>query len=142
MRPIWIILSGILLSTCVHRKNASSEMEPIPHAQLTADISSIRNTSDPIIKSVLVKGDQMTILIQFNGGCEHHLFQLMGAITVEEGAPPIRKLKLAHDNKNDSCRELVEQILVFDIRPLGIANEEVILKLDGFDGPLNYRLSK
>jgi len=121
--------------------NAESAAEDaVPKAKIVNDLSTYRNTAALTIKSVLIKGDLMTMNVQYSGGCEEHEFKLLGSAMIEKTMPVKRGIILYHDNKGDSCRELVDDILVFDIKDLGISKQEVVLILDGYETPLPYRL--
>ncbi len=134
-----VLLFAFTLQGCAHRKHTSLEAEPIPVALTIPDLSSLRPVGNVNIKSVLITGNQITLLVTYSGGNEEHTFLLYGAEKIEDGDPRSRKMMLFHDSKKDDGRELIEEAIVFDISLLGIPGEELILILEGFDGALTYK---
>ena len=129
----------LLFLGCGNSKEIQDSGESVPHAKLVDDLSQIRNSAALTINSVLIKGNLMTLAVKYSGGCEKHEFQLLGEKNLNDSIPPVRKIALIHDNKGDSCRELVDEILVFNISELGIKKEALILELEGFSENLPYK---
>ncbi|MCG8577455.1 MAG: hypothetical protein MI810_21420 [Flavobacteriales bacterium] len=131
------------LTSCGNSKKATdAKNEGVPKAIVVEDMEPYQKSASVTINSVLLKGDLLTLSVQYSGGCEEHEFKLVGSKHVEKTMPVKRGVKLYHDNKGDGCRELVEDILVFDIKDLGIAKQEVVLMIDGYDHPISYKLLK
>lgn len=136
-----IIIASILavtltMNSCGTAEGAANSQD-LPKAVLEESFDNYR--SAPItINSALIKKDILTLHVQYSGGCEEHVFKLIGLNNLTDGEHPERALMLYHDNKGDSCREQVDDILVFDIRSLADKGE-VILKLQGFDQELPYK---
>lgn len=134
------LILAVGLAACGSSKDATStEQKDIPKAELVDDFSSYRDNAAVNIQSILIKGNLMTIHVNYSGGCEKHEFKLLGSKMLEKTMPPKRGVTLYHDNKGDSCRELVDEILVFDITALGISKQEVILMIDGHETPHPYK---
>lgn len=146
MKTTFIIATFILaagLLSCGSTKDVGSAEvsadQKVPEAELVDDFSTYRSAAITI-KSILIKGDIMTIHVTYSGGCEEHEFQLLGTTALQKSMPMKRGVMLYHDNKGDSCRELVDEILVFDITALGVSGQEVILMIDKHETPHPYKL--
>ena len=81
----------------------------------------------------------MTLGISYSGGCEKHSFELLGSRLIQKSLPPKRGIILYHNSNGDSCRELVTEELIFDIRNLSYDKSEIILILEGYADPISYR---
>ncbi len=75
----------------------------------------------------------MSLTVQYNGGCQKHKFQLIGHRMISKSLPPQRSIRLFHDANGDDCRELVQEVLVFEISALGYNNEATTLILEGYE---------
>lgn len=135
MRYCLIILCAVLVS-CGTTKELS---EATPKAELAEDLTVFRSSDGLRIKSVLVKGHFMTLNVQYSGGCLEHKFRLVGSTTLDESTPPHRQIKLVHDNDGDTCRELIDDVLVFDITVFRIEEGEQILILEEYKEFLPFK---
>jgi hypothetical protein len=129
------------MSACGNSREASYSQTPaesVDKAKLVDDFGEYRSAATTI-KSILIKGDLMTIHVTFSGGCEEHEFKLLGQSNLQKSMPLKRGVMLFHDNKGDSCRELKDEILVFDITALGVSKTEVLLLIDGHETPHPYK---
>lgn len=141
---LFIITLGISIGmlSCGTSKEAaeSAKEENVPKAELVDNLGEYKGAAVNI-QSVLIKGNLMTIHVNYSGGCEEHEFKLVGSKIITKTMPVKRGITLYHDNKGDSCRELVDEILVFDISALGIDKQEVVLMLDGHETPHPYKVN-
>ena len=110
---------------------------------LKATIGDFECPSDLIqITGVTVSGNNMSIDVNYSGGCEEHNFQLIGSENIAKSLPPIRSVKLVHNANGDACRKLEERTLVFDISDLTYKQEAgsvIYLTLDGWKDRIEYR---
>lgn len=124
-------------------KNPQEITEPevivsIPSAALVIDMNAYGGSAPTGIDKVTIEGNKISIHVKYSGGCEKHEFKLVGHKMVSKSLPPQRSIKLYHNDFNDSCRELIEEVLVFEISALAYDENEIVLKLDGFQEPIRY----
>ena len=124
---------------CGQRKNAIQSDVSHPSAALVDDFSNYKNSASTNINSVSISGNLMTLGISYSGGCEKHSFELLGSRLIQKSLPPKRGIILYHNSNGDSCRELVTEELIFDIRNLSYDKSEIILILEGYADPISYR---
>lgn len=143
MKRIYI-LSALFLFTalsCNNAKELEEEVETIvsvPEAQVSMNWDAYTNNAGTTIKDVRIAENKMSITVEYSGGCAQHEFELVGHKMVSKSLPPQRTVKLFHNGNGDTCRELVEEILIFDILPLASGNGEITLKMTGYDKPISY----
>ncbi len=135
-----ISLLCLTLFSCGNAQEIADEeaIPALPKAIVTLDVNSYSNSASTIIENVLITKNKMTISIKYSGGCKEHKFQLIGSKLISKSIPPQRSIQLYHDNDDDHCRELIDEILVFDISDLAYDNNPISLKLDGYDGEIIY----
>ena len=80
----------------------------------------------------------MSVGVKYTGGCKAHEFELMAPKMISKSIPPQRSMKIFHRADNDDCRELIEEILIFDISAFAVGEGEVTLNLDGWQTPISY----
>jgi hypothetical protein len=75
---------------------------------------------DPFsLQSATVRGDTLTINLQYGGGCAEHDFQLfMSPGAFLESSPVQANLYLRHNAHGDACRALLTRELIFDLTPI------------------------
>lgn len=134
------IVTAILGCGTSKEISGSEEIKP-PKAILVDDLSEYQRTSAYVdIQEVVILDNQMTLNISYSGGCKEHEFELIGTKSIMKTLPPKRGIMLYHNSNDDSCRELIEEILTFDITDLGYPGGEIILNLEGYDEPLPYTM--
>ncbi len=88
--------------------------------------------------SVSIDGNCLKLAVQYGGGCEEVIFQLIDASVVMESFPIQRNVRLSLED-NDPCEALVTQELSYDLTPLQVDGySKIILNLQDFDGNLVY----
>lgn len=65
-----------------------------------------------------VAGDDLSLEVQYNGGCAGHVFDLVAYGGWMESSPVQVKVLLAHDNRSDSCGALLTREVEFDLGTL------------------------
>lgn len=104
------------------------------NAIMVTDREPYQNSASTNILNVTLEGDLLALDVSYSGGCEEHSFELLGNPYLMKSFPPKRGVQLYHNSNGDSCRELIEETLLFNISILGVPNGEVHLMLDGWDG--------
>jgi len=76
------------------------------------------------------KADVLTVIVRYSGGCEEHDFNAYFSGGWLKSLPPQAVLNFEHLNpKNDACRSLVKDTLLFNLQPLRYAaGKEVVVK--------------
>ncbi len=141
MKQLTLLLFAVLISTigCKAPKELEVEtIEAVAKGVIVADWSTYGGSDAIGINNVTVTGNKMSISVKYNGGCQKHVFQLIGHKMISKSLPPQRSIKLYHDDNNDDCRELIEEILIFDISEFAIGDGEVSLHLESYDEPISY----
>lgn len=106
---------------------------------LVEDFAAYENNASTEITSVTIDQNIMILGISYSGGCEEHEFSLIGSRLITKSLPPQRGIMLFHNNNGDSCRELKEEEIKFDIKEFQYKDqEEIILILDGWKDNVNY----
>ncbi len=128
-----------LISAC-HKKamNHSCNKNNIPVA--TNNVSSeIKNVIvDPtinmtdkgasyIIDSMKVKGDILSLFVNYSGGCKTHSFELFSDGAYAKSLPPQISICLKHNSNEDACRQLISQELKFNISKLKYTGQNTVL---------------
>ena len=130
-----------LLASCGNRdksKNKSGETVT-KTAILVDDYDNYRDNASTSIESIALDGNILTISISYSGGCKDHEFSLVGSRMISKSLPPQRGIMLYHNNNGDSCRELKEEQLVFDIKAFEYKpKEEIILTLEGWEEKISF----
>jgi len=127
------------LNACKHRKESvQSDVPKVPCSIIVETFAEYQNSASTTINSVSIEKNIMSISVSYSGGCEKHEFELVGSKLIQKSLPPKRGIMLYHKNNGDSCRELVEEILKFDITNLAYENREIILLLEGYETPISY----
>jgi len=153
---IFITLSLFLLSfSCGNKKELANKenteivkdeetkkeeliTEKIPDAIIVSNWAEYRDGSPVNIENVNIDKDIIEIDINYSGGCAEHEFILIGQEAVMKSLPPQRVIKLFHKPVEDDCRELISQKLRFDISAFKFNANEIVLRLENFQGALVY----
>lgn len=110
----------LALTSCSAIKNNSSYDIPADSKEVFVDLST--NTQDDgdrtTISRVEVVGDFISLSVNYSGGCEEHIFDLISTGEFTATYPPEVELVLRHNANNDKCRSYVDERLFFDLKPL------------------------
>ncbi len=141
---VGLLTLAILFAACSNTKETApiEEVEVIkaaPKAIVASDWNSYRSNAPIEITETILRGNQLSLYVRYSGGCKEHGFQLVGHRMIAKSLPPQRSVKLIHDNKGDDCRQIIEDVLVFDIYDLAHDKGETALVLDGVSLPVIYR---
>ena len=83
------------------------------------------------VNEIVLDGNELLVNVNYGGGCEDHIFNLVIEPNFWSGIPPVYYyFYLSHDANNDLCEALItEHNLCFDISELltGNLNDEVFL---------------
>jgi len=95
-----------------------------------------------IIDASIVK-DNLTVVVQYGGGCREHYFKLFSSGAFEKKSPPKIDLFLEHNFNDDFCKKLVLDTLVFEITkarfPEKTRGFKVEIGLDQYKKILSYK---
>jgi hypothetical protein len=108
---------------------------------LVTDFEPYRDNTRTEIKKVSLEGNTLRLSISYSGGCADHEFSLIGSKMISKSSPPQRGVTLFHNSNSDSCRELIEEEIAFDISDFAYLKEEIILKLEGWSESISYTLN-
>lgn len=128
-----------IFSACKNPQELEVEtIEAIPKGTLVVDWSGYGGSAPISISETLITGNKLTLTVKYSGGCKKHDFQLIGHKMISKSLPPQRSIKLYHNNNGDDCREIIEEILVFDISEFAYGDQEIMLHLEGYEEPISY----
>lgn len=148
-----LFLIAAVTAGCKNTKSTVEEpaAEPRPSATMTERTNStarpIRtmelaefDAGDPfIIQGVDVKGDIISLVVTYSGGCKDHGFVLFADPRIMKSMPPQQNILLKHDANEDHCRALVTDTLRFDLSPIRIGNEgSIVLRMHNNDDRITY----
>lgn len=95
------------------------------------------------VLSAKLNRDNLTIIVQYGGGCKEHYFKLFSSGLFEEKSPPRLKLFLEHDFNDDFCKKMVQDTLMFNVQNGKYPGEDgkfkVELELDQFSDVIQYK---
>lgn len=110
-------------------------------------ISEIGNIPEEIlpttINSAQIKENTLTLEITYSGGCEEQTFNLVGSPITMKSLPPKRAIALVRNSNGDTCRELVNKTLTFDLTSLAYQEKDgsqIYLLLKDYEEQLLYTL--
>lgn len=138
--PLFTLSLIMSLSACKNPQEITEPVviESVPSAELVTDMNAYGGSAPTGINKVTITGNKMSIQVKYSGGCEKHEFKLVGNKMISKSIPAQRSIKLYHNNYNDSCRELIEETLVFEISAFAYDDNEIVLRLDGYETPIRY----
>lgn len=96
--------------------------------------------NDPfIISDVKLENDCLKISFGASG-CDSQswIIELIGSEDILKSNPPQRSIRLSLKN-NESCQAAFGRTITFDLKPARANESEIILNLQGWGAPLNYK---
>lgn len=143
----YFILASLLMCsfTCScssikeRNKAATIEEKTIVYQKAIIGEAPEENPNTEILNAT-IDGDVLTLKVNYSGGCEEQLFDLVGSSIVMKSFPPQREVTLVRNARGDACRELITKELTFDVSELAYLRQKgelIILHLKGF-GELSY----
>lgn len=155
MKALFLASTLIFFSACsVHKdsadgnssiQNESSQTTPttMKIVKVTAEIGDLNMESAPItIDNAEIRGNLLYLDVTYSGGCNEHYFRLIGSEMIAKSMPPIRGIKLVHDNNSDDCKKLEKVKLEINIEKLAYKQEsgsEIYLNIDGVKEKILYK---
>lgn len=98
--------------------------------------------SDPFeIDEVRVEGNTLFLSVHYGGGCREHQFKMIGSPVVMKTLPAKRAIQLVHDNADDACKSIVNEVLEVDLKTLAVdqtPGSTVMLLLKGWEGEISF----
>lgn len=124
-------------------EDANTDSKPQRPYQVRGEIGDVGSKTDPFdIVSARIDGNNLYVDITYTGGCAYHKFKCFGSEAISKSLPPQRTIKLIHEDDNDTCESLVKQTIEIDIRAFALSaaeSSEIVLLLEGYSVPLNYK---
>lgn len=120
-------------------ENVSMENNTYP--EVIIDMKRFGEESDPFtLKSHKINGDTLSLVVSYSGGCQEHIFDLVGNGSYAKSLPPQSRVRLIHNGNNDNCRSLVETNLKFNVKELRYPGTDVlVIFVEGSDERIMYR---
>ena len=144
MRNHYIIILLLILGTvagCVQKNDVAPFIGLSQSDEIIVDNDLFTNAPNDAFKliSVQITDNQMTMEVEYAGGCGDVSFKLIGNEEVMASAPPQRKIRLSLED-NDQCETLLRKTLRFSLTPAQVQDyNELILKLEDWTDPLSYK---
>ena len=137
---LFIIAAALSITACGNKKDSNKTEVVTKKAMLIDGVNDYKDNASTTINNAYISENNMVLDIVYSGGCEDHEFSLLGSKMIAKSLPAKRGIFLYHQNNGDSCRELIEETLTFDISDFAYTGEEIILLLEGYKEPLTYSL--
>ena len=137
----------LILLGCKSKKNSmpdeiTNNQSGDQAVKISAEIGDLETESALIeITDARIIGNTLYLAVAYSGGCKDHEFKLFGASMIAKSLPPIRSMKLIHNNNDDNCRAYLLQKIEVDLRELAYQKEKgsvIYLNLDGWKERLTY----
>ncbi len=117
-----LIMISVLSLAC-HKKAMKQSGDSAPKAEAkTAQEVKVDPAADMAatgsaykLDSIALKGDVLSVFLNYSGGCKDHSFELVSNGMYAKSMPPQLSLCLKHTGNDDMCKKLVMQELKFDI---------------------------
>lgn len=158
LHPIpFLVFSMFFVIACSSQKGTSREKdegkesqasEGEPDEQTKKELRSVKvmekswNPEDPDsfrYKKVARKGDRLTLLVRYSGGCKPHAFELRTKKQYSKSMPPSIRLFLHHDANGDACRSVLTDTLRYDLKKLQHPKSDtLLLHLKQRERPIQY----
>ncbi|MFN3916225.1 MAG: hypothetical protein ACK4K0_00670 [Flavobacteriales bacterium] len=113
--PFTLMLLALSLSCNCKKKGTKTPKPEIKSTITESGFIEPKENAPFVVKSVKVKGDILTIEVEYSGGCQKHEFDLFFNGIYMKSMPPKAGLILVHKNNGDNCRELITETLKFDL---------------------------
>ena len=146
---ITILATSLVLWACGNSKNTTSSASveeknnpDVKKAIMVTDISPYESSTPTTIEKVALEGNILTIKVSYSGGCKDHEFELVGNKMITKSLPPKRGIFLYHNGNGDHCREHVTEELQFDITVFAYLDQEILIRLQGWEPYISYTLAK
>ena len=140
-----ILVTAFVLSIVVaacHKKGMTKTADNSPKANevkvdATADMSATGGAYK--LDSLSLKGDELSVFVNYSGGCKEHSFELISNGMYAKSLPPQLMLCLKHTSNDDMCKKLVMQELKFNISKIKYqGGKSVVVKLGEKSVNYNY----
>jgi len=105
------------------------------------------NNPNTEITSAFIEEDILFLTVNYSGGCEEHVFDLVGDAVVMKSFPPQRSIVLVRNDRGDTCREWITKEIMFELSEFQYASSgqnegEIILHLEKWSESLRYIYKK
>jgi hypothetical protein len=150
MKKLVFISALLIIASCSLSKNDAVENVTINENKVnTRNLVAILGetkiqSKEFTIKNAVVNGNILELEVTYFGSCQAHDFICTGSAMISKSLPPIRSIQLVHFGKEDSCKELVTEVLKIDITALTykpIDGSQIKLNLEGWQEQLMYTYS-
>jgi uncharacterized lipoprotein YehR (DUF1307 family) len=150
MKKIVFITALLIISSCSVSKNNPTENvtmneKKVNTRNLVAILGETKIQSKEFtVNNAVVNGNILEIEVSYYGSCQAHDFICTGSTMISKSFPPIRSIQLVHYGKEDSCKELVTEVLKIDITAFAYKKEDgsqIKLNLSGWQEQLTYTYS-
>lgn len=137
----FFILCSLLLTSC-NKSTTVAIDPPLPECDnlVVVDANFYQNgpADEFYFQSATIDGNCLKMIVQYGGGCEAVIFQLIDASVILESFPIQRNIRLSLED-NDNCEALVTQELNYDLTPLQVDGyAKIVLNLQGSQESLIY----
>ena len=140
MKKIPFILMFVI-SGCSLTKNSPKKV--FPSLIIQDNYLPAKDNAAFTIMSADLKKDNLTLIVQYGGGCKEHEFKLFTSGLFQKKSPPRLKLFLEHNFNEDFCKKLVIDTLIFNVANGRYPGEEskykVEFELDKFNEIIQYK---
>ena len=140
MKKIPFILLFVI-SGCSLTKNSPEKV--IPSLIIQDNYLPAKDNADFTIISADLKKDNLTLIVQYGGGCKYHEFKLITSGLFQKKNPPRLKLFLEHNFNDDFCKKLVMDTLIFNVEngkyPGKESKYKVEFELEKFNEIIQYK---
>jgi hypothetical protein len=146
MRLGVVLLIMLSVVACKNRKTTTetSAAKNVKHKDVVVhDTYNLpKDNADFDVESASIKGDLLTMIVTYSGGCKEHVFTAHATKVYMKSMPPQIGLMIEHQNNGDDCRSIVTDTLMFNLVPVRYPGNEkdytVIIRLPKVEEGLPY----
>lgn len=152
MKLLWACITAVaLFASCKskqaqtetngEKKNAPVEQKQQPSVPLiqTLEMAEFETGDNYTVLSTALKGDVLSILVQYSGGCETHQFDLFADPRIMKSMPPQQNIVLKHNANGDNCRALITDTIAYDLSPIRMGEKgSIVLRLHTTEERITY----
>ncbi len=149
-----LLMIAAMTAGCKNKEKAAAEKRSTAQTEMTESNEKRDSGSSDIqvmelaefdkgdgynIESIELKGDEIYISVNYSGGCEEHEFTLFADPRIMKSMPPQQNIVLKHNSNGDKCRAHISETHVFNLSPIKIGEEGVIvLRLFEYEETITY----
>jgi hypothetical protein len=112
---IFVVVGVVILVSCYETDLESIDVTSV--SDINYEQGLITTTSDPFqIIAIIPRDTQWDAIVEYNGGCGNHIFNVVWNGTFDSNASVATKIALVHNANGDQCKALIRDTVSFNVR--------------------------